>query len=286
MTPLRKRMLEDMQLRGLSSHTQRAYTRAVTELASYFNKSPDQLSPEQVRSFLVHLVRQKAASPSRFNQVRCALHFFFRVTLGRNWILDRIRCQKYSKKLPVILGKDEIRRLFAAAENIKTKAMLMTLYGAGLRVSEVVTLEIGDIDSRKMVIRVRQGKGRKDRYVMLSAKLLEVLRSYWQAHRPSRLLFPGEDANKALTCGALYGACCGAAHRAGLEKHISPHTLRHTFATHLLEAGTDLRTIQTLLGHRSLRTTALYTYVSPEKAASTRSPLDLLEPDGTEGAQP
>jgi site-specific recombinase XerD len=270
-------MLEDMQLRRLSPHTQRAYLRAVAQLARHYRQPPDQLSPEQVRAFLVHLAGPGRASPSLFNQVRCALHFFFRVTLGRDWALDRIVCQKLGKKLPIILSRDEVRRLFAAAGSLKAKALLMTLYGAGLRVSEVVALLITDIDSKRMVIRVRQGKGRKDRYVMLSATLLEVLRAYWRAHRPAGLLFPGAQADKPLACPTVYRACRGAARRAGLGKNVSPHTLRHTFATHLLEAGTDLRTIQALLGHRSLRTTALYTYVSPERVAATTSPLDLLE---------
>jgi site-specific recombinase XerD len=275
-------MLEDMQMRRLAPRTQWAYLRAVARLARHYRQPPDQLSPEQVRAFLAHLAGPGRASPSLFNQVRCALHFFFRVTLGRDWALDRILCQKRDKKLPVILSRDEVRRLFAAARGIKTKALLMTLYGAGLRVSEVVALAVSDIDSERMVLRVRQGKGRKDRYVMLSATLLEVLRAYWRAHRPAGLLFPGARADKPLACTTVYRACRAAARRAGLGKRVAPHTLRHTFATHLLEAGVDLRTIQALLGHRSLRTTALYTYVSPERVAATKSPLDLLEPSPPE----
>jgi site-specific recombinase XerD len=269
-------MLDDMRLRNMSRHTQRAYLRAVAQFAQHFHKSPDQLGIDEVRSFLLYLINERHIMPSTYNQVRCAQHFFFHVTLGRPWTLDRIVCQKLGKKLPVILSRDEVRQILAAAEHIKTKAMLMTLYGAGLRVSEAVALEVGDIDSKRMVIRVRSGKGHKDRYVMLPTTLLEVLRVYWRARRPKRLLFPGKVATKPLTCLAVYNACRGAARRAGIGKEVTPHTLRHSFATHLLEAGTDLRTIQVLLGHRSLRTTALYTYVSPERVAATKSPLDLL----------
>jgi site-specific recombinase XerD len=270
-------MLDDMCMRNMSRHTQRAYLRVVAQFAQHFHKSPDQLGIEHVRTFLLYLINERRVPPSTYNQARCALHFFFRITLGRPWNLDRMVCQKLGKQLPVILSRDEIRQFLAATKYIKTKAMLMTLYGAGLRVSEVVALEVSDIDSKRMVIRVRHGKGRKDRYVMLPTTLLAVLRVYWRAHRPTGLLFPGKVANKQLTCTTLWSACRGAARRAGIDKEVSPHTLRHSFATHLLEAGTDLRTIQVLLGHRSLRTTALYTYVSPERVAATKSPLDLLE---------
>jgi site-specific recombinase XerD len=279
-------MLDDMRMRNMSRHTQRAYLRAVAQFAQYFHKSPDQLALEQVRTYLLYLINERQVTPSTYNQIRCALHFFFRVTVGRAWDLDRLVCQKLGKKLPVILSREEVRQLLAAATNIKTKAVLMTLYGAGLRVAEVVALEVRDIDSKRMVIRVRSGKGHKDRYVMLSTTLLEVLRGYWRAHRPTRLLFPGKVPDKPLTGLAVYRACRGAARRARLGKEVSPHTLRHTFATHLLEAGTDLRTIQALLGHRSLRTTALYTYVSPERMAATKSPLDLLEEALTTGGEP
>jgi integrase/recombinase XerD len=284
MTPLRQRMLDDMRMRNMSRHTQRAYLRTVAKFAQHFHKSPDLLDIEHVRAFLLYLIKERHVTPSTYNQARCALHFFFRVTLGRPWDLDRMVCQKLGKKLPVILSRDEIRQFLAAAENIKTKAMLMILYGAGLRVFELVALEVSDIDSKRMVIRVRNGKGRKDRYVMLSTTLLEVLRVYWRAYRPVSLLFSGKGNNKQLTYSTVYRACRGAARRAGLDKEVSPHTLRHCFATHLLEAGTDLRTIQVLLGHRSLRTTALYTYVSPERVAATKSPLDLLEETPPTGA--
>jgi site-specific recombinase XerD len=230
-------MLEDMQMRNFSPHTREAYVRAVAQFARHFNKPPDQLGTPEVHAYL--------------------LHFFYRVTLDREFALGRIVCQKEEHKLPVVLSKEEVRQFFAAVKRLKTRALLMTIYACGLRVSEVVHLQVGDIDSARMAIRVRQGKGRKDRYVMLSAKLLEVLREYWKEHRPPLWLFPGLDPNVPLNRKAVNQACAYAGRRAGLSKRISPHSLRHSFATHLLEAGTDIRTIQALLGHRSLRTTAL-----------------------------
>jgi integrase/recombinase XerD len=284
MTPLRQRMLEDMQMRNFSPHTRDAYVRAVAQLARYYQRSPDQLSTQEVRTYLLYLINDRHVSPSTFNQVRCALRFFYRITLGSDWVLDRIVCQKEEKKLPIVLSRDEVRRLFAAAGRLKSRAILMTLYATGLRVSELVGLKISDIDSQRMVIRVGQGKGRKDRYVMLSPTLLPILREYWKAYRPSDWLFPGKDRQKQLDRQTVLCICRTAARRARLARRISPHTLRHTFATHLLEAGTDIRTIQALLGHRSLRTTALYTYVSLDRVTATTSPLDLL--DASDADQP
>jgi integrase/recombinase XerD len=276
MTPLRQRMLDDMRMRNLSERTQEAYVRAVAKFAQHFHKSPDQLDRTHVREYLLGLVRD-GSSWSLYNQVRCALHFFYRVTLGKDWPKEEIVCAKNPKRLPVILSREEVRQLFAARHRVKTRAVLMTLYAAGLRVSELVGLKVGDVDSKRMVIRVQQGKGGKDRYVMLSSVLLGVLREYWREHRPAHWLFPGADPARPLERRSVQEACPSAARRAGLRKRVTPHTLRHTFATHLLEAGTDIRTIQALLGHRSLRTTALYTYVSPERVVATRSPLDTLE---------
>ena len=275
MTPLRQRMLQDMQMRNLSPHTLEAYVRAVARLAAYYQTSPDRLDLEQVRGFLVHLVEQQV-SFGLFNQVRCALVFFYRVTLGRDWAFDRIACQKQPKRLPVVLSQAEIAQFFAAAGRLKYRALFMAVYGCGLRVSEVVALRAEDIDSKRMVLRVCQGKGMKDRYVMLSPKLLEVLREYYKAFRPTASLFFGYDKERPLDRGSVLRACRLIARRAGLTKRVTVHTLRHSFATHLLEAGVDLRTIQALLGHRSLRTTALYTFVSTARVAATPSPLDLL----------
>lgn len=275
MTPLRQRLLDDLRMRNLSPHTRDAYVRAVAQFARHFNRSPDQLGREHVREYLLHLIRLGRAWDT-YNQARCALHFFYRVTLGRDWPLEQLPCAKVPKRLPVVLSRDEVRQFFAAARRLKGRAMLMTAYAAGLRASEVVGLRIEDVDSKRMLIRVRQGKGQKDRYVMLSLVLVEALRAYWRKHRPGSWLFPGPDPAKPVGAITFARVCAGVGRRAGLAKRVTPHTLRHTFATHLLEDGVDVRTIQALLGHRSLRTTALYTFVAPEKVAATRSPLDAL----------
>jgi site-specific recombinase XerD len=284
MTPLRQRLIDDLQLRNLSPHTQEAYVRAVAKLAQHFRKSPDRLGQEDIRAYLVHLVQREQVSSSLFNQTRCGLQFFFRVTLGRDWWLRGIVCAKTEKKLPVVLSRDEVAQFFKAVRSPKYRAILMTIYAAGLRVSEVVQLRAGDIDSRRMVIRVRQGKGKKDRYVMLSPKLLDVLRDYWRRAKPRDWLFPGRHTGQPMSRNLVGVACSRVATRACLRKAVSPHTLRHCFATHLLEAGVDIRTIQALLGHRSLRTTALYTYVSMKTIVATPSPLDLL--DDSQEAKP
>jgi site-specific recombinase XerD len=282
MTPLRQRLLEDLQMRNFSSHTQQAYVRAVAQLALYHHKSPDQISPDEVRAYLLHLINERRIAPGTYNQVLAALRFFYRVTLGRAWVMDRIVCQKEERKLPVVLSPHEVQQFFAGARRFKSRVLLRTIYAAGLRVSEVIGLKVSDIDSQRMTLHVRQGKRKKDRYVMLSPTLLDELRRYWQAYRPSDWLFPGKQPHKQLERQTVYDICCTAARRARLQKKVSPHTLRHSFATHLYEAGTDLRTIQALLGHRSLRTTALYTFVSLDKVAATPSPLDLLPTTGAE----
>jgi site-specific recombinase XerD len=282
MTPLRQRLLDDMRMRNLSANTQDAYVRVVAAFARHFHTPPDLLGPSHVREYLLHLIGRRAAW-STYNQARCALHFFYRVTLGKDWGPGEIVCARPPKRLPVILSRDEVRRLLAAARRIKTRVMLTTIYATGLRVSELVGLKVADVDSQRMMLRVRQGKGQKDRYVMLSGKLLAVLREYWQEYRPADWLFPGGDPDKPLTRRVVQQNCHAAARRAGLTKAVSPHALRHAFATHLLEAGTDIRTIQALLGHQSLRTTALYTYVSPEKVSATTSPFDTLDDAPTSG---
>lgn len=286
MTPLRQHLLDDMRMRNLSPHTQDAYVRVVAAFARHFNTPPDRLGRQHVREYLLHLVRGGAAWGT-YNQARCALHFFYRVTLGKDWPPEDVPCAKTPKRLPVILARDEVRRFLAAAGRVRTRAILTTAYAAGLRVSELVGLEVPDVDSQRMVIRVRQGKGQKDRYVMLAPALLALLREYWRAHRPAVWLFPGSRPDQPLTRGAVNRLCQAVARRAGLAKAVSPHALRHAFATHLLEAGTDIRTIQALLGHRSRRTTALYTFVSPGRVVATRSPLDalgdLLAPPAADG---
>lgn len=283
MTPLRQRLLHDLQMRNLSPHTQKAYVHAVAQLALYHHKSPDLISPEEVRAYLLYLVNERHVAPGTYNQVLGALRFFYSVTLSRPWIMDRIVCQKEHRKLPVVLSRAEVQQFFAGASCLKSRVLLRTIYAAGLRVSEVISLKVGDIDSQRMTIHVRHGKGQKDRYVMLSEILLSELRQYWQVYRPRDWLFPGQPSDKQLSRQTVYDICRTAARRARLRKEVSPHTLRHSFATHLYEADTDLRTIQALLGHRNLRTTALYTFVSLDKVAATTSPLDLLPvPDAEE----
>jgi integrase/recombinase XerD len=278
MTPLRQRMIEDMGLRNLSPRTIQVYVRRVAAFARHFGKSPELLGQPEVRSYLIHLVQQRHVSWSYYNQTVAALRFLYNVTLGREELLKRIACPKLPKKLPVVLSPDEVVRFFQAVPGLKHRALLMTAYSAGLRISEVVALTVEDIDSRRMVLRVRQGKGRKDRYVMLSPRLLEVLRAYWKAARPAHWLFPGQVEGRPLTAGSAHRVGVQASHAAGLGKHVTVHTLRHSFATHLLEAGTDIRTIQLLLGHRELRTTAIYTHVAPATLETTPSPLDRLAP--------
>jgi len=283
MTRLRQRMIDDMTLHGLKPKTIRAYVACVARFARHFGKSPQLLGPAEIRSYLLYLTHDRRVSSSTYNQALCALKFLYRITLGQNWGLEGLaRCRRQTK-LPVVLSLDEVTRFFQAITHLRHRAILMTAYAAGLRISEVLALRIDDIDSQRMVIRVRQGKGSKDRYVMLSPRLLALLREYWKAHcrrkvyRPSPWLFPGNVPDRPLTDKPVYEACEEACRSAGLDKHVTVHTLRHSFATHLLEAGTDLRTIQILLGHRSLNTTARYLHVATAAMQSTRSPLDRLE---------
>ena len=277
MTPLRRRMIEDMTLRNLSPHTVEAYVRAVAQFAKHFGRSPEQLSGEHARQYLLHLVRDQHASWSRYNLARCGLQFFFRITLGRDEHFEKLPCARTPKRLPTVLCAEELRRLFDVARDPKHKALLMTLYGAGLRISEALALKAGDIDSRRMLVHVRLGKGGKDRMVKLSVQLLTALRDYWRLRRPKHWLFPRtSDPDRPMEDGTAYRAVVRAARRAGITRRVSPHTLRHSYATHLLDAGTDLRTIQLLLGHRNLKTTSLYMHVSQAKLNAAASPLDRL----------
>jgi len=276
MTALRQKMIDDLQLRNYSANTVDAYIRHVAEFAKHFGQSPDCLGPEQIRQYQLYLIRQKKASWSYFNQAVCALRFFYQITLGRPSVVEQIPFPKQEKKLPIVLSPAEIRAVLVAKTNLKHRAILNTLYAAGLRVSEVVTLRPADIDSARMLITVRQGKGRKDRMVMLSPNLLALLREYWKAYRPIAWLFPGDEPQVPLSRLSVYRICQQAGKVAKIDKPVTPHVLRHSFATHLLEAGTDLRTIQLLMGHRNLKTTALYLHVSTLALCSTASPLDLL----------
>ncbi len=281
MTPLRRRMIEDMTLRNLSPHTVEAYVRAVAQFARHFGSSPEKLSGAEARQYLLHLVQDQHASWSRYNIARCGLQFFFRVTLGRDdEHFEKLPCARTPKRLPTVLSPEELRRLFDVARDPKHKALLMTLYGAGLRLSEALALKPGDIDGRRMLIHVRLGKGAgggKDRMVKLSPRLLGLLRDYWRLKRPKNWLFPRtSDPDRPMEDGTAYRAVVRAARRAGITKRVSPHTLRHSYATHLLDAGTDLRTIQLLLGHGNLKTTTIYLHVSQAKLNAAASPLDRL----------
>jgi integrase/recombinase XerD len=277
MTPLRRRMIDDMTLRNFTPATIDAYVRCVARFALHFHASPNLLGREHVRAYLLHLLQEQHISHSYYKLTRCALRFFYRETLGRDDVPASLAPVKQPRTLPVVLGADELTRFFAAITNLKHRALLMTAYAAGLRVSEVTRLCVADIDSARMVIHIRQGKGRKDRYVMLSPRLLEILRAYWKAARPDNFLFPGAVADQPLTTGSVRKVCHRARHAAGLGKHVTVHTLRHSFATHLLESGTDLRTIQVLLGHHSFNTTARYVHVATASLPSTKSPFDRLD---------
>ncbi len=284
MTPLRRRFIDDMTLRNLAPRTIKIYVERVAAFAKHFGQSPEELGMEQVRAYLLFLIQERHVSWSFFNQSLSALRRLYGNTLARDWDPGWIQYPKTPKPLPVVLSLDEVERFFRAIPGCKDRAILMTAYAAGLRVSEVVALQVQDIDSPRMVIRVRQGKGRKDRYVMLAPQLLTLLRSYFKAVRPRTWLFPGHTWERPVSVRAVQRACRQAARDAGLSKHVTMHTLRHSFATHLLEAGTDLRTIQVLLGHRSLQTTAIYTHVSAERLRATPSPLERLTlPNPEEG---
>jgi site-specific recombinase XerD len=274
-SPLRRRMIEDMTIRKLAPKTQQGYVRVVKDFAAFLGRSPDTASFEDVRRFQLHLATNGARIPI-LNHTVAALRFFFRVTLKRFDIIEHTTFIHESRKLPVVLSPEEVARLLDAAPGLKYKAALSVAYGAGLRAAEVISLKIGDIDSKRMVIRVEQGKGRKDRYVMLSVHLLELLRAWWRAARPQGWLFPGQNRLNPLTTRQLNRACHAAADRAGIDKRVSLHTLRHSFATHLLEQNVDIRVIQVLLGHTKLDTTALYTRVATKTIREVVSPLEHI----------
>src|SRR3984893_13667338 len=277
MSPLRRRMIEDMTIRKLAPKTQQGYIRTIKDFAVFLGRSPETASFEDVRRFQLHLA-QSGAHPPILNHAVSALRFFFRVTLKRHDIGEHTAFIHEPRKLPVVLSPEEVARLLDAAPGLKYKAALSVAYGAGLRAAEVVSLKISDIDSTRMVIRVEQGKGRKDRYVMLSPHLLELLRAWWQAARPQGWLFPGRDRVQPMTTRQLNRACHAAAQMAQINRRVSLHTLRHSFATHLLEQNIDIRVIQVLLGHARLDTTALYTRVATNTIRDVMSPLDRLTP--------
>ena len=276
MTPLRQRYRQDLQLRNYSVKTQQVYEECVSLFARHFGKSPDLLGPEQIRTYQLYLAHEKQASWSRFNQTVCALRFLYRHTLHKDWIIQHIPFPRKESRLPQVLSLEEVSRFLQAIPQLKYRMLLTTIYATGLRASEALHLEVADIDSPRMSIRVRQGKGHKDRYALLSPKLLVLLREYWKAVRPTRWLFPSSAPDRPVSLDSLQEAVRRARRASGLVKRVTAHTLRHSFATHLLESGTNIRVIQVLLGHNSLRTTARYTHVTTAALASTLSPLDSL----------
>jgi len=276
MTSLRQRMLADMTLRNLAPGTQRLYLTRVARFASHFGQCPSKLGAPEIKEYLHHLIESENVSWSYFNQAVCALRFFYQVTLERPEMIPHLPFPRQEKRLPTVLSEEEVTRFFQAVTHRRDRVVLLTLYACGLRISEALGLKPADIDSDRMLIHVRQGKGNRDRMVMLSSKLLDELRLYVRWARPHHWLFPGADPTQPLSTRTLQRTCRITGERAGITKRVTPHVLRHSFATHLLDAGTDLRVIQTLLGHRSLTTTAVYTHVSTRRLQATTSPLDRL----------
>jgi len=277
MTSLRQRMTEDMQVRNFALNTQTCYVQQVSLFARHFDKSPEQLGPDDIRAYQVYLTNEKKLAPGSILIAVAALRFLYKVSLKKDWTFaEVIPAPKKPQKLPVVLSPEEVLQFLGCVGSTKHRAILTTCYAAGLRISETICLKPTDIDSQRMVIRVEQGKGQKDRYVMLSPKLLATLRSYWRAVRPKGWLFEGDVTGQPINRSSVELACQKARRLSGIRKPITPHSMRHGFAVHLLESGTDVRTIQLLLGHRSLATTARYLRIATSKVCSTSSPLDLL----------
>jgi integrase/recombinase XerD len=274
-SPLRQRLIDDMTARRFSEATRKDYVRNVRNFTAFLGRSPDTATSDDLRRFQLHMAQQQA-SPWSINAAIAALRFFFTVTLERPDLVRPLRIVNEPRKAPVVLSQKEVARLLEAAPGLKYKAALSVAYGAGLRVSEVANLKVSDIDSERMTLRVEQGKGQRDRYVMLSPQLLELLRDWWRASRPQVWLFPGQNPINPMTPRQLNRAVHAAKDLAGISKRVSPHTLRHSFATHLLEQGVDIRVIQVLLEHAKLETTALYTRVAVNTVRDIKSPLERL----------
>jgi site-specific recombinase XerD len=270
-------MIDDMRVRNLAPLTQSCYLQQVSLFARYFHKSPEELGPEEIRSYQVYLTNERKLAPVSIGTAVAALRFLYKISLKREWPFEEvIPAPQKPQKLPVVLSPEEVLHFLDSVGSLKHRTILTTCYAAGLRISEAVRLKPNDLDSQRMVIHVEQGKGQKDRYVMLSPRLLEILRNYWRAVRPKQWLFEGYVPGRSITRDAVHRACKQAREVSGIGKPISPHSMRHAFAVHLLESGTDVRTIQLLLGHRSLATTARYLRIATSKVCSTSSPLDLL----------
>ena len=275
---LRQRMIEDMTARRFKEKVQKDYVRHVRIFTEFLGRSPDTATSEDLRRFQLHMAQQQVGAPT-INSAISALRFFFTETLERPDLVRPLRLVNEPRRTPVVLSPEEVARLLQAAPGLKYKAALSVAYGAGLRVSEVAQLKVSDIDSQRMTLRVEQGKGQRDRYVMLSPHLLQLLREWWKAARPQVWLFPGQNPINPVTARQLNRAVTAAKDLAGISKRVSPHTLRHSFATHLLEQGVDIRVIQVLLGHAKLETTALYTRVAVATVRDIKSPLDRLGVD-------
>lgn len=287
MTQLRKKMLEELQRRNYSHRTAKTYVRIVRDFAEYFHQPPDKLGPEQIRQYQAHLFQAKKLAPATVSQYVSALRFLFVKTLRRHFLAEYIPFPKSRKRLPTVLSPEEVTQLIDAACNLYHRTLLMTLYSTAARRAELCRLKVQDIDSQRMMIRIHQGKGGRDREVPLSPKLLETLRVYFRWMQPATFLFPGTvkgvRADVPITPNVVWLACRQAAQRAGITKRLSPHSLRHSCASHLLEAGADLRTIQVLLGHSRLEHTLIYLHLSPKHLQAIPNPLDALEVSNLDG---
>lgn len=274
-SPLRQRMIDDMKIRNMSPNTQNIYVSAVARFSAYHHRSPDKLGLEDIRDYHLHLVSRKL-KPTTINPIMGALRFFYGKTLGQKHIVDEIPYARRADSLPAVLSREEVERFLKTVHNLKMRTAFITIYAAGLRVSELVALTARDIDSTRMVIVIREGKGGKDRYVMLSEQLLVILRDYWKRAKPTNWLFPGPNPLQPITTRSLQRVFHEAAEAAGLDKNVTVHTLRHSFATHLLEQKVDIRVIQGLLGHRNINSTTRYTRVAIDTIRQIQSPLEQL----------
>ena len=276
MGELKERMKKDMELRNFSERTIKSYLGWMKNYTLHYGKSPEKLGHDDIRSYLYYLLKGKNAAQSTMNQAYSALNFFYVKTLGRPWNGDKIPRSKVPKKLPSVLSKEEVQLIFSATKNLKHRAILMTIYSGGLRLSEATHLKVTDLDSQRMMIKVR-GKGNKERYTLLGEKALEILRSYWTVYHPTDYLFPSKKPDQPQDASTLQKAFKNSLQLSGINKKASVHTLRHSFATHLLEAGTDLFYIQRLMGHTTAKTTSIYLHVTRKDLTKVRSPIDLLE---------
>lgn len=276
MSTVREKMLAELQLRGITPRTQTAYLREIANLEKYFKKSPEELGEEEVKEYLVHMLEDRGLSSGTYKYYAAGIKFLYRTTLNRGEVVEKIKYPKAKIKLPVVLDLSEVRTMLSVMENLKHRAVLTITYSAGLRVSETAHLKVTDIDSKRMMVRVRQGKGGKDRYTILSKTTLECLREYWRAYRPKDWLFEGQKEDSHICYTSIRNIFVEAKERAGITKPVGPHSLRHAFATHLIEAGTSLHHVQLLLGHKSPKTTTVYLHVSKMNLAQVCSPLDSI----------